>query len=700
MEFQGFQNSLPTLVVFVIAFILVAIAWSSYRKLKSIPTYSRFILVLLRSSAFLLLLLLFLNPYYFTSEVNNRNPKLLFLLDDSESVTINKGSYDGATSYSETLHFLNLENSSGFDSEFFTIGASSTQLRSPDSLKFLDTETNFTAAITQVQELEDNFDAIVLLSDGIITFGRNPVIQASNLSTPIYTIALGDTSIVRDIVLSNVLTNSTGYTNTQHLVEVSVSQNGYSGSKSTVRIKNSDGDLLDQKELTFQFEEEVVSTIFELELARPGLQQFSIELDNLEGEWSTENNSKNITIDVSDSKIKMLHVAFEIHPDVKMLRSILSEDENIELNSFTWIGNRFIENDLPELSDIDLLIFHGLPPTSFNPNLLRGYEELPSLYLQLPQNRLNRNPNFQNISLIQHSGSRLFQLTLNPNANTSEHPILELPEVGYDNLAPLKGSLRTILTALDASTLFNSSYQGVQNDNPLVSIVERGNIRRVDLSAWGWYKMYQSTNEKEREFITQLFSNIATWTSNDPDNRKLKISPAKSSFNISERVLINANLNNESGESESNATIEVNIDSNNEFQGSYNMRNSGTGTYSVELPPFSSGLYTFTATARKGDREIDTQTGEFLIEDSSTEYVSTIRNDDLLSSLANETGGSFFYFNQLEGFWSTLNDDGVLQSKEEVIESYLFPIRSIFWFILVLLLLSSEWLLRKKFALP
>lgn len=204
----------------------------------------------------------------------------------------------------------------------------------------------------------------------------------------------------------------------------------------------------------------------------------------------------------------------------------------------------------------------------------------------------------------------------------------------------------------------------------------------------------------ERDFITQLFSNIATWTSNDPDNRKLKISPAKSSFNISERVVINANLNNESGESESNATIEVNINSNSEFQGSYNMRNSGTGTYSVELPPLSSGLYTFTATARKGDREIDTQTGEFLIEESSTEYVNAIRNDELLSSLANETGGSFFYFDQLEGFWSTLDNDGILQTKEEVIENYLFPIRSIFWFILVLVLLSSEWLLRKKFALP
>lgn len=700
MEFQGFQNSLPTLLVILIAVILVAIAWSSYRKLKSIPVYSRVILVLLRSSAFLLLLLLFLNPYYFTSDVNNRNPKLLFLLDDSESVTINKGSYEGTTSYLEALSFLNIENSSGFDAEFFTIGASTNQLRSPDSLKFQDTETNFTAAITQVQELEDNFDAIVLLSDGIITFGRNPVIQATNLSTPIYAIAIGDTSVVRDIVLSNVLTNSTGYTNTQHIVEVSVKHNGYSDNNSSIRLRNSEGNLLDQKELNFQFEEEVISTTFELELTRPGLQQFTIEVDDLDGEWSTENNSKTISIDVSDSKIKMVHIAFEVHPDVKMLRSILSGDENIELNAFTWLGNRFIENGSPELSDADLIIFHGLPPASFSPNLLEGFEELPSLYLQLPQNRLNRNPNFQNISLIQHSGSRLFQLTLSPNPNTNEHPILELPEVGYDNLAPLKGSLRTILTALDASTLFNSSYQGIQNDNPLVSIVERGNIRRVDISAWGWYKIYQSTNEMERDFITQLFSNIATWTSNDPDNRKLKISPAKSSFNISERVVINANLNNESGESESNATIEVNINSNSEFQGSYNMRNSGTGTYSVELPPLSSGLYTFTATARKGDREIDTQTGEFLIEESSTEYVNAIRNDELLSSLANETGGSFFYFDQLEGFWSTLDNDGILQTKEEVIENYLFPIRSIFWFILVLVLLSSEWLLRKKFALP
>lgn len=700
MEFQGFQNNLPTLLIVAISFVLVAIAWGSYRKLKSIPLLSRSLLIALRSSAFLLLLLLFLNPYYFTSETINRNPKLLFLLDDTESVTIAKGEYQGTTSYQEVMKTLNLDNANRFDSEFFTIGSTSRQIANPDSLKFRDTETNFTDAISQVQELEDEFDGIILVSDGIITFGKNPILQASDLSTPIYAIALGDTSTVRDIVLSNVITNPSGYTNTQHLVEVYVRQNGYQGSSSIVKVKNSNGLTLGEAEVFFKTPEETISVLFELELTESGLQQFFIEIDSLDGEWSVENNSGSISIDVSDSKVRIVHLAFEIHPDVKMLRSILSEDENIELSSFTWIGSRFIQDELPEISSTDLIIFHGLPPISFNKDLLSGYESLPSLYIQLPKNRLSRNSDFQDLSLIQHTGSQLLQLGLSPFPENSDHPILELPELGYDNLAPLKSSLRTTSSAFDASTLFSGSYQGIENRNPLISVVERGNIRKADISAWGWFRMYQSTNEEERDFVTQLFSNIATWTANDPDNRKLKITPAKSFFNIAERVLINANLNNESGEPESEATIELNIDSNQEFQSSYSLKNSGSGTYFIELPPLSSGLYTFTAVARKGDREIDTQEGEFLIEDSSTELINTIRNDDLLSSLAFQTTGSFFEYDKLTNFWSTLNDDRILESKEEVIEAYIFPVRSASWFILVLLLLGAEWLYRKKFALP
>ncbi len=701
MEFQGFQNSIPAFLIILISVLLIAIAIFSYRNLKSIPLLPRTGLISLRALAFLTILLLFLNPYFFSSETVIENPRILVLLDDSESMSIQKGSYDGLESYFEVINQLDFENKESIDFEFFTIGSSSKQIPSPDSLQYTESETNFANAISQIQELEDDFDASILISDGIITFGRNPSIQVANLSIPIYSIALGDTSQVRDIAINNIVSNPNGFTDTRHIVEVEIAQNGFLGESVVVELKNSTGEVLDEIDIRISSSESIQSVTFEIELTEPGLQQFSIEIKEMDGEWSTENNTGNISIDVSESKTKILHLAFEVHPDVKMLRSVLSEDQNIELFTYTWLGGlRSVEEVLPKLEEMDLLIFHGLPGSGFDINLLEGFDLLPSLYLQLPRTRSIRSGPFSEINLIQNTGNQLFELTLFPAAESNDHPVMELPEISFQAVSPLISSLRSVSAIPDGTELFKSGFQGIETPNAIINVSERGAIRRATVSAWGWYRMYQSPIESERIFVTQLFSNLATWSANNPDERRLKITPAKPVFNLSEQVIINGNLNNESGEPEAEATVEFTLIPEGGEERTSNMSNEGNGNYKFESQSLSSGLYSFTATARKGGREIDTQTGEFLVQDSNSELINTVRDDELLRTLAIESGGSFFEYNDLGDFWTFLNTNNVLDQKEELVESYSFPVRSLFWFILVLLILGTEWLGRKYYSLP
>lgn len=701
MEFQGFQNSLPAFVILIIAALLVAIAVFSYRNLKSIPLLPRTGLISLRAIAFLVILLLFLNPYFFSSETVLNNPRILFLLDDSESVSIEKGDYEGITSYRGVLEQLNPENNQNLDFEFFTIGSGSRQIPSPDSLKLQEGETNFANAISQVQELEDDFDAAVLISDGIITFGRNPSLQAANLSIPLYSIALGDTSKVRDITINNIISNPNGFTDTRHIVEVEVAQNGFSNEAISVQLRNSAGTILDSEDIVFNDSESIKSTEFEIELTEPGLQQYSIQIIEKQGEWSTENNSGTVSIDVSDSKTRILHLSFEVHPDVKMIRSVLEGDQNIELSTLTWLGgSRFVENSIPDLDEMDLLILHGLPTSAFTSPDLSGINSIPTLYLQLPKTRSIRTGLFSEINLIENTGNQLFEVSLFPATESTGHPVMELPEIGFQNISPVIGSLRSVSSFPDAIELFKSGFQGIDTPNTIISVSERGSIRRASVSAWGWYRLYQSPIETEKAFVTQLFSNLATWTANDPDERRLKIKPIKQVFNLSDQVIINGNLNNESGEPEAEATIEFTLTLENGEERTSNMSNEGNGVYKFESLSLSPGLYSYSATARKGGREIDSQSGEFLVQDSNSELINTVRNDELLRTLANETGGQFFVWNDLQDFWTVLNSDDILQQKEELVESYIFPVRSFFWFMLVLVLLGTEWIGRKYYSLP
>ncbi|GAB5408846.1 MAG: hypothetical protein BalsKO_12110 [Balneolaceae bacterium] len=702
MDFQGFQNSLPTFIILFIGILLIVVAVLSYRNLKSIPTLPRIGFISLRATAFIILLILFLNPYFFSSEIVKENPKILVLLDNSESSAIEKGDYKGKESYLEALGELNLSPNPRLNFEFFTLGSSTKQIISPDSLTLNQSETNFASAISQIQELEDDFDAGIIISDGIITFGRNPVIQASSLTIPLYTIALGDTSKVKDIAIKNLVFNPNGYTNTRHTIEVEVSQNGFLNQETTVKILNSAGELMDEQEIIFEIDDQTASLDLQIELNEQGLQQYSVIVGELNDEWTLENNTSNLSIDVSDSKTKVLHISFEVHPDVKMLRSILNSDQNIELSTLTWLGGtRFIETQSVDISEQDLLIVHGLPTTELNTSILENYDKIPSIYLQLPKSRSNEARVFSELELIRNTGNRFFQINITPYEENLDHPIMELPEIGYQNISPLVSSLRALSNSPDALDLLKLEFQGVETPNDIISVVERGNIRRSAISAWAWYRMYQSPNSAERDFVTQLFLNIATWSSNNPDERRLKISPARPVFNLSEEVTINANLNNESGSPESGASIEILLNSpNSNEERTFTMSNEGGGTYQLDISALSSGLYSYKADARKGDRLIDSQSGEFLVQDSNSELINTIRNDGLLKTIAYETGGEFFVYDDLDGFWDQLNNDQILNQKEEIVESYSFPIRSFFWFAFVLALLATEWFGRKYYSLP
>lgn len=701
MDFQGFQNSFSPLVIVLIILVLLAIAFFSYRRLTSIPLIPRLSLGLLRFSTLCILFILFLNPYFFSSKEEEKKPRIAILLDNSESVSIKKGEYLGKESYIKVIEDLKFEANSNLELEYFTIGSNSKQIKNPTELEFSDTETNLSNALSQLFELEDSFDASIILSDGIITYGSNPIIQASNSSIPLYTILLGDSSLVKDITINNVITNPNGYVNTNHIIEVEVSQNGFSNTSTTVGVKDSRGNVLNQKSLFFNQNEEIVSETFEIELMQEGLQQLTVFVTEEAGEWSLDNNSFSTAIVVSDSKVRVLDIAFEIHPDVKAFRATLSKDEHIELTTLTWLnGNNFVEDDLPESEEFNLVVFHGQPTNSFDESILSNYFDTPTLYFHLPKTRRITTGMISQFSQISNPGNQLFEVSLVPALENESHPILELPDIGYKNISLLVSSLRTNSNSPDGLNLFKSGFQGLETPNAVITILERGNLRRATVSAWGWYKMTQSPSEAEREFATQLFSNITSWLASNPDDRKLKIEPSKSSYNLREEVILNGNLKNESGENEEAAIIEIVINKDNDEERIFNMQNNGGGAYSLNIKQLSSGLYTFKSTARKNNREIDSQIGEFIVEDSNTELFNTVRNDDLMRGLSNETGGEHFVYNELETFWSTLNSDRILETKIEQLESYVFPVRNMFWFITVLLLLATEWILRKKYSLP
>ncbi len=694
MEFQGFQNNLPVIITVIVVAFLLLLSWLSYRGYDTISNVSKIFLSSLRASALLILYLLFLNPFFKAERTIERSPKIAFFLDDSESTSITKGDYNGSESYLELLRTIEsgMPNNVVFDYFSFSNNIESIII---DSLSFNKPATNLSEVVSYINSVE-GYNSAVIISDGIITYGKNPIIEAGKSPIPIYTIGIGDTTKVRDLALLNVTTNSTGFSNTSHIVTVDLSQYGFGEKTISVSLLKDDIKL-QTKEIVLSSKREIETFTFELNLNEVGLNQYQVIVETLEGEWIISNNRTNFSIDVLDSKTRILHITNSVHPDIKTFRLILAADENIELTGYDFLGQTVSINN--DVSKYDLVIIHGFPPSTIFDNLDLDIDNFPTLFVSLPQ--ASKNDYNTSFVLVEDLSQQLIKANLYFIGENENHSILDnIEEVDFSLLAPLYTQTRSKLSKPDAITLISAQLQGVNLNSPLLSIMERGNIRRSELHAYGWYKMYLSNNSSERKFVTELINNIVYWTASDPDNRLLKVGTSNSSYTVVENPIINASLINESGSIESNATINLNLDSEETNTKAYTLSNIGNGLYKLNLPTLPSGVYNYEATAIKDGRTIESQQGTFLVTESSSELANTTRNDEVLQGISERSNGLFHSFNSDFSIWNDLKNQNLLETTASVEESYLFPVKYIFWFILVLILLASEWLFRKKFSLP
>jgi hypothetical protein len=448
-----------------------------------------------------------------------------------------------------------------------------------------------------------------------------------------------------------VITNATGYTNSNHIIEAEITQSGFANNTVTVSLVSND-EIIEQKQITFEADDQVVTAEFELLLEEAGLKQYEIRVQPLPDEWTDSNNEQLFSVDVIDDRVKILHIAFQVHPDVKAIRSIIERGETNELHTLTWLGgNRFIE-EFPTEEEFNLIIIHGAPYSIQNFEFLSELNDTPTLFFELSSDINSQLSGFDLLTLITSDTRQAAQVTLHPLIDQNGHPVLELPEIDLTDLPPLYAPLRTSVLDLQAEALFALRYNQIDSDYPVIS------------------------------------------------DRMLRINPIKQVFNTTERPVLNGSLRNERGDPENSGIIEVELQREGGSARTFNMDHSGNGNYRLNIPRLSEGLYEYSATARKGNRQLDTQNGEFLVSNTSSELSNTTRNDGLLRSIAENSGGAFFTYDDIESFWNTLESASMLEPQIQVEENYSFPVRSLPWFMLVLLLLGSEWMLRKYYSLP
>lgn len=686
---------------------LLAIFFTIYVYRITIPNISKaykIFLIIIRSIAILLLLLLIFEPILTYTNKLIINPKNLIFVDNSKSISVNKNKNDIKSLID---NFNNKKNVN-----VYTFGSNINEV-DKDSLNKIDyseASTDFNKIFKFISNNNFDISSLTIISDGNITEGISPIYESEKLNFPLFTIGIGDTTIKKDAYISKVDFNRYIYANTP--TKISATINNIMFPNKTVYVSFfEDNKLIERKNIVLT-KDGINNLSFDYLPKDFSEKKLSIKIDNIVGEENIINNIKTFFINVLKSKLKILLISGSPSNDLSILKTTLNGNKDYFVNSLTLISNStFLEkgniNNLLDSSDI--YFFIGFPSNSADTEFISkiknkiNIEKKPFLFL------LSNNIDFGKLNLI--VDELPFNLN-NPNNNIDEvipsivkselsNPILQISDEdilkSWNNLPPVYQSRSDFAVKHGAKVLSEIVLNNIPINKPLIisnNIAGKRSISILASGIWRWKLI--SENEKNNIFDRLIFNSVK-WLNSNENKKRIIIKPTKKLFALNEDVEFTAQVYDESFNPISNAEVNAavkHIKTNTSTN--INFTSKGSGLYQGVLQTNVSGDYSFTGTASLNDKLLGNDSGKFNVGEIDQELVSTKLNSELLKLISKNTNGLYFPISKKNEFLELLSDKNMNSKTTKLINSEVSLWSDEWFLIIIVLLFSIEWFIRKR----
>jgi len=636
-------------------------------------------LFFLKALSLFLLLLLLINPIIKTTTYQNTKPTLSVLVDHSKSIEF----FNEAVSVKDIVNQLKTNNSLNdkFALENFGFGDN---LQVTDSVFFNANETNIYKAINGLDNLNKRKNApIILITDGNQTIGNDYEFISSNKK--IYPIVVGDTTIYKDLKITQVNVNKYSYIKNKFPVEVILNYQGKESITTKFSIFNG-AKIVFTKNITFS--KEVNSKIITTNLTstKEGLNYYTASLQKIENEKNTQNNNKNFSVEVIDEQTKVLIVTAVLHPDIGAIKKAIESNKQRTVDVF------LIDKFKNQINDYQLVVIYN-PNNKFN-DLLNQIKQNNSNFILVTGT--NTDWNFLNKQQLGFSKKHINQ-TENYGANYNSSFLTFLQkDIGFDQFAPLEDKFGEVIFSKDHQNLLTQKINGIQTEQPLLSLLDVNNQKISILFGEGIWKWRASSflNTNSFQEFDQFIGNLVQFTASNKKRSRLEVNtdnlyPANSNINIS------AFYTDNNYKFDARASIEITITNTATKEVKKLPLSLINNSYQVSVDNLTSGNYIFSVEVLGQNIK---KYGKFKISDYQIEEQFTSANKNKLQNLAYKTGGKLYYKNQIESLIQHLIEDKTYFTTQKSIEKENNLIDWKWILFLVVVLFTSEWFIRKYFG--
>lgn len=641
----------------------------------------------LRFLSISLLSFLLLSPLLKSRYIDKIQPKIVITHDNSSSVLIGFKSMD-STAYINSFKTMQNALENKYELDFY---AFADKIYKKDTLDFKGKKTNISNTLQEINGnyFNQNIGALILASDGIYNEGINPIY--TDFSFPIYAIALGDTNQQKDLKASYIGANKIAYLGDKVEVKADIEAFNLKGKKYEVKVYNKTNGVYSK---SFSIEKEYIEQKLSFTIAANslGMQKYTLQLTQLEGEITYENNSIDFYIDVIDSRQKILILAQAPHPDIAALKQSISLNKNLDLDI------QYIKNNISNFSKYNLVILHQLPSVKNKAAQVFSElkkEKIPFLIIAGSQTDFTAFNTSQDIVNIKSNGQNTNDASAFVDANFNLFSLDENTRSKIENFPPLVVPFANFKTAANAKIILKQKIGSVQTDFPVLSFQDINGVKAgvfIGEGLWRW-RLHDYLENESHEAFDEVFSKTINYLALNSDKRRFRVSTPKNAYFETEELVIDAELYNESYELVNEPEVSLNLknEKGEDFPLSFSRTNNAYQLKTNNLPV---GEYVYEAKVNYANKNY-TASGLFSIQALQLEALQTKANHQLLYQLAEKTGGKVFYPNQLDELQELiLNKEDI---KPTLFETYKTrPIINLKWiFFLIVSLLSVEWFMRK-----
>jgi len=653
-------------------------------------------LAVLRWLTVTLLSALLLSPLLKSLLTETKKPIVVLAQDQSESVAAD---LQGAALDQYKQNWQSLRDALAENYEVHEL-AFGDNVREGVDFNFQDKVTNLSEALRSVYDLYggQNLGAVVLASDGIYNEGSNPAYTDAQIAAPVYTVALGDTTPKRDLLVKRVFHNKIAYLGDKFSVQIDVAANNCAGSQTVLTVSEvRDGQVKQLQSIPVS----VTGNDFfntrevQIEADKPGVAQYIVRLAQIPGEASTANNVKEIFVDVLDARQKILLLANSPHPDLSAVR------QTLEINKNYQVAIAYINDPGLDVGKFDFVMLHNLPSTTNDiSGILRTLNErrIPRLFIAGMQTGYAALARSQGLVNVQSDGQQSddVQGKVAPQfaAFSLDPKVLEeLPRFN-----PVTSAFGNFSTTPQAQVLLRKRIGKVDTDQPLLAVGEVNGIRTgifLGEGLWKW-RLFDYLQHQNQEIFDALIGKTVQYLSLKEDKRKFRVNLDKSIFNENESVTFGAELYNDNYELVNDPDVSLSIRNADNKEFTYTFNKLGKA-YSLNAGILPVGNYTYRAATNFNAQPLNFE-GRFSVRPIQLELFETTANHAALRQLSTRFGGVTVSPASL----ATVAD---LIKANQTVKPVIYatnktnPLINLKWiFALLAGLLATEWFLRRYFG--